>query len=297
MSMAKSFMYFMGLCNRVAALFIAFSIVYGSAYCCTKGNISYPPDIKRILDRGYLIVAMSSSERIPFFTASDQGKEDPQGLDIDLAKEIAKNLGVEKVVFLRDTSSFNDVVNNVSNCKADMAISKISFTYNRATKVKYSKRYATLYKTLIINRTSFPEISNITDHEIKSTFNDPKISIGVMQGTSYAAFAKLLFPKAQIIPMEKWEEIIDAVLSKKISAAFWDDLELEKYIDLNAGKYLFLKSLKFTEEKDTLHIIMPWDSHQLANFIELFIVSNDINYRTKDILPTFKKIRSKKGGG
>src|SRR4030095_11458007 len=61
------------------------------------------PDIKTILDRGELIVAMTEGEQPPFYYVGPDGQL--AGLDVTLARDIAARLGV-KVSFNRSPKSF-----------------------------------------------------------------------------------------------------------------------------------------------------------------------------------------------
>jgi polar amino acid transport system substrate-binding protein len=69
------------------------------------------PDIKAILDRGELIVAMTEGDQPPFYYVGPDGQL--AGLDATLARDIASRLGV-KVSFNRSPKSFNEVVELVA---------------------------------------------------------------------------------------------------------------------------------------------------------------------------------------
>ena len=90
-----------------------------------------PPDIQRILDRDKLIVAVLTSDNAPFFMTDDSDSNNLIGLDAKIAKGLADALGVE-VEFNRSADTFNGVVDQVYQLKADIAISKISQPLSRA---------------------------------------------------------------------------------------------------------------------------------------------------------------------
>ena len=114
----------------VTLLLIAVTAVIGA---------DYPPDIKRIIDRKKLIVAVVESNHPPFFTVSSKtGKM--CGFDVELAEGIAAGLGVE-LEFNRDAKTFNELVDIVSRHEADIVISKLSLTLTRSKKVLYSNPY------------------------------------------------------------------------------------------------------------------------------------------------------------
>ena len=66
-----------------------------------------PPDIRRIVKRGELIVAMHREDGAPFYTLDKAGQL--CGLDVDLAESIAQTLGV-KVRFDRSSATFDGLV-------------------------------------------------------------------------------------------------------------------------------------------------------------------------------------------
>jgi polar amino acid transport system substrate-binding protein len=107
------------------------------------------PDIKAILDRGELIVAMTAADQPPFYYVGSDGQL--AGLDVTLARDIAARLGV-KASFNRSPKSFNEVVELVAQGGADVAISKLSRTLVRAQMVRFTKPYVTFRHAMLFNR-------------------------------------------------------------------------------------------------------------------------------------------------
>lgn len=94
-----------------------------------------PPDILRIINRGKLIVSVLDRDNPPFFMTNKS--DQLYGSDIQVAKEIAEALGVD-VEFRRSAATFNEVVDDVYQHNADIAVSKISRTLNRAKRDRKS---------------------------------------------------------------------------------------------------------------------------------------------------------------
>src|SRR5262249_1378543 len=80
------------------------------------------PDRAGILQRGELRVAIPAFDAPPFFYRRN---EELEGFDIDLARELGRDLGV-RVVFDRRANSYNEVVDVVADGHADVAICKLS---------------------------------------------------------------------------------------------------------------------------------------------------------------------------
>ena len=151
----------------------------------------YPPDIKKIIKRGYIEVAMISVDSPPFFQVDTpktpcKGNSDDFvtfdnkvycGLDVSLSKGIADQLGVD-VHFIRSANTFNDTVDLVFENKADIAISKISRTLSRTKKVSFSKPYLTMKQSLLLNRVQFAE---------QSSGKRPEIAIRELTGNAHGS--------------------------------------------------------------------------------------------------------------
>ena len=97
--------------------------------------VTYPPGIRSIKERGTLVVAVADLERYPFFYLDQDGAL--VGADIDLARAIGQALGVA-VEFNRSVATFDGVVDLVARGEADVAISKLSVTLDRALRVRFS---------------------------------------------------------------------------------------------------------------------------------------------------------------
>ena len=95
------------------------------------------PDIARIVNRGELVVAILAQDTPPFVYEKEG---DLRGVDIDLVREIGKQLKVP-VRFDRTAKTYDGVVELVANGQADMAVSKLARTLKRAQTVLFSEPY------------------------------------------------------------------------------------------------------------------------------------------------------------
>jgi len=162
----------------------------------------YPPDIQKIIDRNKIVVAMYENDQPPFFKVNGDGQLN--GFDIELARDIAKELGVE-VEFNRSAKTFNQTVDMVVNKEADIVISKLSRTLVRSKRVLFTKPYITLRKGLLANRLRLAQATREieTTEFIKNLTGD----IGVVSGSSYVGYAKQMFPKANIKEYPNWKRL------------------------------------------------------------------------------------------
>ena len=73
------------------------------------------------------------------------------GVDIDIAKEIAKELN--KKLVIKDID-FHSIINEVKTGKADLGAAGISYTDERAKEVAFSINYATSKQVVIVKENS-----------------------------------------------------------------------------------------------------------------------------------------------
>lgn len=175
---------------------------------------------------------------------------------------MAEALGVE-VEFNRDAETFNDVVASVALGRADLAISKISRTHARARVVAYSEPYAVLRHALIFNRLKLAQITE--GREIVELVRNFDGSIGVIENSSFATFAKERFPKATVVPFKTWDDVIDATISGKVDASYRDEFEIRKVAVDRPYASISLRTVTINDARDSIAVVAPWNSRRSGN--------------------------------
>ncbi|RXZ82294.1 amino acid ABC transporter substrate-binding protein [Paenibacillaceae bacterium] len=229
---------------------------------------NYPDEVSRILRAGKLRVAVYQKDRYPFFYEDDKGEL--RGSDIDLARDLAHQFGVE-VEFLRSAGSFNEVIEQLAAGEADIAVSKLSMTLARARKVLFSDPYLVLKQTLLINRLKLAELARANDHPL-AVIRVSGERIGVVEGTSYPAFAKELFPDQQQAAYTNGASMIAAVQSGEVLAAIYDEFELSTYQKMNPSSSLHMQYLSLENQSDPIAIAVAPDLPHLHRWINTYLL-------------------------
>lgn len=228
---------------------------------------SAPPDITRIVQRGKLIVAMTSFDVPPFFMNDASGRF--YGYDVGLAEGIAKSLGLP-VEYNRNGKTFNEVVDIVVRGEADLAISKLSLTMARAMRVRFSNPYLVLRHGLLVNRLDLAKLAK--GKEVVDVIRDFEGSVGVLANSSFVDYAAEFFPKAKVVQFKSWEpDLVNAVSLGEVSIAYRDELEIKKVIRGNPTAALNLRTVIIDDTRDDLAIAVPWDSEQLLSIVNLYL--------------------------
>ncbi|CDM94796.1 MAG: transporter substrate-binding domain-containing protein [Limnospira sp. PMC 1291.21] len=246
---------------------------------------SMSPDLQKIMDRGELIVAINQEDSPPFFAEDANGEL--IGLDVAIAKGIARNLGV-KVTFNRRANTFNEVVNLVSQGEADMAISKLSQTLERAKIVSFSHPYLTMRHGLLLNRLQLTQA--LRNRDLVEFLRDFEGRMGVINASSYERFAMDKFPKATIIRYSNWDDLIKGAMMGDILAAYRDELEVKKILINYPNVALNFQTVALTDTQDPIAIALPWSSNHLLKFVNLYLTMNEKQYTVSQLLEDYSDL-------
>lgn len=223
------------------------------------------PDIRRIIERGELIVAMPKADSAPFFYVKDG---QIQGIDVELAQGLANELQV-RLRINRDAASFNDVVAVIARGEADVAICKLSRTIGRAKSIRFSDPYLKLRHMLAVNRIRFAALSK--ERDLPSVVRHFEGTIGVIASSSYVDFARRNFPKAKIVELPSWNDLVSALKKGEVDAAYRDEFEVKRLFKSNPSSSLVLRAVTLTDTQDSLAAAVHQDAHQLLALINLYL--------------------------
>ncbi len=250
---------------------------------------SEAPDMLCISNTGVLRVAMVAEDAAPFVFTNKKGELD--GIDITIAKAIAKDLGV-KVEFVK-AASYDDVVDLVINKKVNMGISKLSVTSDRSKKIRYAGSYVTLAKAMLINRMELKKINDKKNLTVQEIFELPDAKIGVVESSSYEKYAKTIFPKAEIKTYKTWDEAVGAMKKGEVLAAFRDEWEVRKAVQNQPGLLIFADTIILKDQEDPIQMIVPWSSPQFAHYLDRFILVNSkFHYDMPKLYESYKNYKS-----
>lgn len=253
-------------------------------------TLKMAPDIQALKDKNKIIIS-TRNEDMFLFSMQDQNGQ-LTGIDVDISKGIAQELGVE-LELNRQAQSFDDVVDLVASGKADLGISKLSLTLHRAERVNYSNVYVVMHQALLINRIQLKKFQEAGTKSIEDILKKNKVKIGTLDNSSYVMFAKKLFPNVEIVKFKSWEnEIVPKVIDGTLFAAFYDEIEVKNIIKKMPNAALKLLAVILKKNKDPIMIICPWNKPHLLHWVNLYLKSTATFYTVDELYkkyPEFKK--------
>jgi polar amino acid transport system substrate-binding protein len=140
------------------------------------------------------------------------------GFDVELFKDVAKRVGIHKVVFTGQ--DFSAILPAVNNGQFDVGVAAIGITPERKQTVDFSDGYLAGYLTVIS-----PKSANISD---KADLDGKRL--GVVQGTLQEAYAAKHFPDTELVRFPDNNSGISALNSGTIDAHFADYEAAKQYV-------------------------------------------------------------------
>ena len=245
-------------------------------------TVPLPADIAAIKKANVLVVAMTKKDVPPFF--SGEG-DDIHGLDVEIARRIGVLLGVP-VQFRRDAESFAEVVEQVRDGRADVAVSKLSVTGPRLQVVRFSDPYVKLRQSLVVNRLWLSQNSQGKEtYQVIREFNG---KISFIRNSSYDTFARINFPNAVFLPEDKWDLIIDRVTRGDIAAAYRDEFEIKKIAFEKPEAAISTKTITISDSVDNIAVAVNPRSIQLLSIVNYVIKNEYNNIDTKKLMDRYK---------
>ena len=157
----------------------------------------------------------------PYEMISDDGGF--EGIDVEIATEIANKLGLELVV---DDMEFGSVITSVQSGKSDIAMAGLTVTEERKQNVDFTESYATGIQVIIV-----PEDSDILT--VDDLANDKMI--GVQDGTTGYIYCSDDYGEDHITSYTNGAMAIEALKGGKVDAVVIDNEPAKAFVAANEG--------------------------------------------------------------
>lgn len=196
----------------IPAVLISASMILGMTACSgDKGG-----DLAKIQEKKKIVLG-TSADFPPFeFVDSDKNYV---GLDLDIAKEIADDLGVELEV---NNMQFDALITALSANKVDIILSGMNPTPEREEEVDFSDIYFESTHYMVIRKEDEGTIKEESDLKGKK--------IGVQMGSTQENIVKEKFEDSEIQSLSTIPDLMMLLESGKVDAVVTEDAVAENYI-------------------------------------------------------------------
>lgn len=241
--------------KKMLALTLTGAMMIGFTACGSDGandsgdkNQTEQNSLEEIKDRGTLI--MGTNPDYPPFEFKDKD-QNIVGSDIEIAREIAEDLGVDLEV---KEAQFSSLVPMVKSRKIDLAIAGMDETPERKEEIDFSEIYYTGEASIIINK---------TDKDKYQTIEDLKgATVGAQLGSVPEGIAKDQLTDAEILPLGMVPDIILQLKGNKINAVVLDDIVAKAYVENNED-LMIIEDLVLKGEDAGFAVALPKGDKEL----------------------------------
>ena len=243
--MKKIFFVFLILCLMLAG-------------CGKKNQNLFKDDLSKIIERGYIIVGVRD-DTAPFGFKDKSGKL--AGLDIDIAKIIAKNIlgNEEKINFVPVTAS--NRIGKLNSGEVDILIATMSITDNRQQILDFSSPYYIAGQAILTKSSS--KAMGLRD------FRGKKLII--VFGSTSEENLRTNVPDIEVLGFKTYNEAYKALKSGKAEGIVSDDTILMGYA-LN-DKTVKLLPKRYSQEPYAVAFRKEKESQRLLQKID-YIIDN-----------------------
>ncbi len=199
--------------KKLLVLMIVLLSVFGASSCTNSSNV-----FEFVIDESYTeYVTMATSADYPPYESiveGEDGKNTVVGVDIEIAKEIAKALGKNLRVVHK---GFDFLIEDVRSGKVDFIIAAMTPTPSRAEIIDFSQSYYTeesVPQVVLIHQDNVTTYANIEDLNISG------VRVGAQTGSIQAEFAEVFTPNATAKIIQDLNELMNNLQNGQIDALF-----------------------------------------------------------------------------
>lgn len=213
-----------------ALALVSFALfAFSAAAWCADIELARQSTVEDILKRGELRVGFEAGY-VPFEMTDKNGRF--VGFDIDMAKEMAKAMGVK---FVPVNTAWDGIIPALLSNKFDVIMSGMTVTQERNLKVNFADPYIIVGQTILLSKKHEDTVKSYKD------LNDSKYTVTSKLGTTGEQAVKRHIPKANYKSFETETEAFLEVLNGRADAYVYDLPNcVYLYAQQGKGKVIFL---------------------------------------------------------
>lgn len=166
--------------------------------------------LDEIKERGVLRVGTTPGY-MPFEVVNKKG--DIIGFDMDIARRMARSLGVELEIV---SSAWDGIIAGLITGKYDIIMAAMTITEERKERIDFSDPYIVLGQTILIRKNDAAKFTSYKD------LNAPEYTVASKLGTTGEFATKRMLNKAKYVAYETEQEAVMEVMNNQIDAFIYD---------------------------------------------------------------------------
>lgn len=190
--------------KKVSLLFVMLAALAFTASSTLAGTL------EEIQKRGKLRVGMEPGY-MPFELVNQ--KSEIIGFDVDMAKQMAKAMGVELELV---STAWDGIIPALLTDKFDVIMSGMTLNQERNMSINFAPPYIVIGQSILLKKDLEGTIKSYKD------LNDPKYTVASKLGTTGEQATKRMIPNAKYISYETEQEGVLELVNGKVDAFIYD---------------------------------------------------------------------------
>lgn len=226
-------------CSKLAAGVLLITLTIGAAGCGASGSSgksTAESAVDKIKKAGKIVVGTSADYPPYEFHKQVNGKDTIVGFDIDIANEIAKDLGVK--LEIKDMK-FDGLLPALDTDNVDMVIAGMTPTPERQKNVDFSKIYYTAFQTVVVRTNDKAALNSIDALKGKK--------VGVQKGSVQEGIAKDQMPGSEAKALSKISDEVLELKNNKVDAIIVEKPVASAYAEKNPD--IIISDIKLKQDE------------------------------------------------
>ncbi|MDN7146264.1 transporter substrate-binding domain-containing protein [Liquorilactobacillus mali] len=216
--------------KKLILTILLLGLIVSAAGCSSSNSNNKDNSVKKIQDKGTLVVG-TSADFAPFeFPIVKNGKKQIVGYDMMIAKKIAKELHVKLKI---QNEEFSSLITDLRGNKIDLIIAGLSVTKQREKYISFSKPYYKASDVLLVRKGNSQKYNSVRSLTSKN--------IGVQQSSSQESEAKKIFKKSTLIVESAVTGLVTELSQDKLDGVVLGQAIATEYVSKFPDKYAIAK--------------------------------------------------------
>lgn len=266
---------------KLFACLLSLVLVVALGACGEKEEKTPTPDENvafedELIEKGKLIVS-TSTDYAPyeFVDLTKEGQEKFVGSDMELARFIANELGLELEIKSMD---FNVCLTAVDSGKADISICGLTYEEDRAKSFLFSDSYfleGEGDQILVVKKENASKYSTLQD------FNKKEVKVAVQSSSVQESLAEAQLPEANLIKITDLQATLALLEAGQYDAVAMSYNGATTALSTNDALQI-VENVKFVQDDSNLYILTTFENDQLMEAInEVLVKVNEDNMYEK----------------
>ena len=247
--------------KKIISIIVTIAIAFGLFGCSSAKEEKVSTQVSKVdklKEKGKIVIGTSADYPPYEFHKSINGKDTIVGFDIEIAKEVAKDLGVE--LEIKDMK-FDGLLAALDTGNIDFVAAGMTPTEERKKNVDFSKIYYTAVQCVVVRAEDEGTIRSLEDLKSKK--------VGVQKGAVQEQLAKEQLTSSEIKPLGKVSDLMLSLSTKKVDAVIVELPVAKAYVQQNPA--LALSKIQLKTEEEGSAIAVKKGNEDLVNSINMTI--------------------------